>query len=204
MRKLFRLASFVALALSVCIPEIAAACSIMPPPAPPPRTAAESEADFAARRDSWYRDIAERQRQEALPRWAAREDLLWTTAQRVVLARVERMGSIRLRGSEGQRYRSPLVTLRPIRWLKGSGPTRRLRVHFLSDDSCDSGAGSAPYGAVGDVFLLFYGPGPLSPRNILDTFGLDRAVTTRTRDAFRLAPDPKNISNARRDPEVAE
>ncbi|HEX8365025.1 MAG TPA: hypothetical protein VF603_07060 [Allosphingosinicella sp.] len=153
---------------------------------PRPRTAAESEADFAARRDAWYRNLAERQRQQALPRWAAEEDRLWATARRIVLARIESVGSTYLRGSEGQRYQSPLVTLRPIRWLRGSSSARRLRVHFLSADSCDHGAGNAPYGRVGDVFLLFYGPGPPNPRNVLDTLGRGRAVTQRTQRAFGI------------------
>lgn len=186
-RRLFRLTALLAPALSFCIAEVADACSIPPPPPPPPRTAAESDAEFEARRRQWYIDIAERQRQEALPRAAAREDRLWGTAQRVVLARIERVGSTRLRGSEGQRFRSPLVTLRPIRWLKGSGSARRLRVHYLSDDSCAlGGAGDAARGNVGEVFLLFYRPGRLAPRNILDTFRRDRAVTQRTQRAFEV------------------
>jgi hypothetical protein len=116
---------------------------------------------------------------------AAHEDRLWATAERVVLASVERLGSIWLRGSEGQRYRSPLVTLRPVQWLRGSGTARHLRVHYLSDDSCASGgAGDAPDAGVGDLILLFYGRGPAVPRNVLDTFRRDRAVTQRSHRAF--------------------
>src|SRR4051812_1250633 len=157
MRIPLRSASLFALALGICIPVSAMACSIPPPPLPPPRGAAESEAEFAARSDRWYRDIAQRQRQEALPAMSAHEDRLWTTAERVVLARVERVGSTQLRGSEGQRYRSPLVTLRPVQWLKGYGSSRRMHVHYLSDDSCAfGGAGDAPQSDVGDLILLFY------------------------------------------------
>ena len=39
-------------------------------------------------------------------------------------------------------------------------------------------------GDVGDTFLLFYRPGMLTPGNILDSYGEDRGVTQRTRDAF--------------------
>lgn len=185
MRISLRRTAFIALALSFYTPEVAVACYIPPPPSPPPRMAMESEAEFAARRDRWYSDIAERQRQEALPWMTAREDRLWTTAQRVVLARVERVGSTRLRGSEGQWYESPLATLRPIRWLRGSPSTRLLRVHYLSDDTCDHGAYAAD-GQVGEFFLLFYGPGPINPRNILDTLRRDWVVTQRSHSAFDL------------------
>jgi len=167
------------------VPEIAGACSIPAPPPPPPRTAAESEAEFTARSRKWYGDINEQARKEALPGMIAHEERLWAAAHRVVLARIDKVGSTRLRGSSGQWYESPLVKLRPIRWLKGHPSPRRIRVHDLSDDSCDfGGAGSATDGEVGDVFLLFYRPGPLDPRYILDTFSQDRAVTTRTREAF--------------------
>lgn len=196
MRRLFRLGCLVALASGFCIPEIVAACTVLPPPPPPPRTAAESEADFTARRDAWYRTLAERQRQQALPRWAAQEDRLWATARRIVLARIESVGSTQLRGSEGQRYESPLVTLRPIRWLRGSSSARRLRVHDLSANSCDSGAGDATEGEVGELFLLFYGPGAPDPRNVLDTLGSYRAVTGRSRRAFGREADPDSSSTS--------
>ncbi|HYD11404.1 MAG TPA: hypothetical protein VEC11_01005 [Allosphingosinicella sp.] len=183
-----RLASMVGLMLGICIPASAVACSIPLPPSPPPRAAAESEADFAARSERWYRDIAERQEQEARSYQAAREDQLWATAARVVLARVQRIGGTRVRGSEGQWYESPLVTLRPVRWLKGSGSARRVRVHYLSADSCLSGgAGDATDSQVGDLVLLFYRRGESIPQNILDSFARDRVVTQRSQNAFALA-----------------
>jgi hypothetical protein len=183
-RRLFRLACFAAAA---GIPEIAGACSIPPPPPPPPQSSAESDAEFAARRDRWYGDLAEKERKAALPGMRAHENRLWATARRVVLARIAKVGSTRLRGSEGQWYRSPVVTLRPIQWLKGYPSPRRIRVHYLSDDSClYGGAGDAPDGEVGELFILFYKPGPLDPRYILDTLREDRAVTARTRQAFRI------------------
>lgn len=180
-----RLACLAALGLSVCFPQVAAACLPPAPLAPPSQGPAESDAEFQARKAKWYGDIAERQRQESLPRWIAREDRLWAKAERIVLAWVVKVGETRLRGSEGQWYMSPLVTLKPIRWLKGRSSASRLRVHYLSDNSCDfGGVGDAPDGEVGEPFLLFYRKGPPDPRNILDTIGRDRAVTERTRGAF--------------------
>ena len=182
-----RPAPFVALALSICIPASAPACTIAPPPPPPPRADAESEAEFIARSDIWYRGIAEQQWQEALPGRVANEDRLWNTSNRVVLARVEATSEIWLRGSEGQRYRSPLVSLRPVQWLKGHGNVSRLKVHYLSDDSCAfGGAGDAPNGKVGDLILLFYRQGPIEPRNVIDTFRKDRVVTQRSQRVFDL------------------
>jgi hypothetical protein len=181
-----RLAALVALALSVSTPEIAAACSPVPPPEPPPRTAAESDSDFAARRAKWFADLFEAEEIASLPGRKAHEDRLWATAGRVVLARLDKTGSIRLRGSEGQYYKSPLATLRAVKWLKGHPSPRRLKVHFLSDDTCDHGGGDAVEGKAGEHYLLFYRDGPLDAGNILDTLGRHRAVTQRSRDAFDL------------------
>src|SRR5688572_11116766 len=90
-----RLACFVVTALGVCIPGMAAACSLEPPPPPSPRTPTETEAEFSARSRTWYEDIYERERKAALPGMTAHEDRLWASAARVVLARVEKVGSIR-------------------------------------------------------------------------------------------------------------
>jgi hypothetical protein len=119
---------------------------------------------------------------------AAQETDLWARANRVVLARVKKVRSIRLRGSEEQWFDSPLVALRPIEWLKGRGSIRGLSVHFLSDDSCDEGGGDAPHGSVGEEFLLFYGPGQFDPRDLLGSIRKDRVVTTRSREAIAQAP----------------
>jgi hypothetical protein len=182
---LLHLARLVAPALSLCIPGIAAACSIDAPPSPPPRTLAESDAEFEARSRQWYAGLAEAERKASLPGRIAEEDRLWARADRVVLARVVKVGSTRLRGSEGQYYESPLMTLRALKWLKGNPSPRRLKVHYLSDDSCElGGVGDVPEGEVGDIFLLFYRPGPLDPRNVLDTYDKDRAVTARSQAAL--------------------
>ena len=175
---------------------------------PPARLATESEAEFAARRDRWYRDIAQREREKALPALSAHEDWLWTTAERVVLARVERVETTQLRGSEGQMYTSPLVTLRRVRWLKGSDSARRMQVRYLSDDTCaHGGAGDAPHARVGDLLLLFYRRGPIDPLNILDSFRGDRAITQRSRTALDSeigsAPAPQSVDDAQVDRLIA-
>jgi hypothetical protein len=186
-RRSFPLTCLVAAIASFSIPAVAAACSLPPLSPPPPRTAAESEEEFAARTRKWYGDLNERERQEWLSQAAPEQERLWEVAERIVLARVVRVGTIRLRGSEGQWYESPLATLRPIRWLKGSSSATRLQVHFLSDDTCDHGAGPAPEGEVGETFLLFYRRGHLNPRNILDTIDEQSAATARTQQALRQA-----------------
>jgi hypothetical protein len=184
---LMRMAGLVTFSLSILVSSSAAACSIPPPPPPPPRATGESEAAFEARSGNWYRRIAEQEWQEALPKMAAKEDQLWMASEHVVLARVKSIGSTRLWGSEGQRYKSPLVTLHPVQWLKGRDTVRRIQVHYLSDDSCASGgAGDAPHSEVGDLILLFYKQGIIKPSNVLDTFRLDRVVTQRSQRAFDL------------------
>lgn len=157
----------------------------------------ETDAEFEQRKAKWYRELQWQGWAEALVRAVPYQDRLWATAERVVLARVERVGRIRLRG-QGHWYRSPLVTLRPVEWLKGRSSARRLQVHYLSADTCSiGGAGHAPYGEVGEVFLLFYKPGRLSPRNILTTIGKDYAASPRTREAFGL---PASLESSLRPP----
>lgn len=179
--------SFLAIAAAgLCIPQSSIACLPLPPPPPPPRTESESEADFVARSRVWYIDWAERERKEREPEAIRYEDGLWAKAERVVLARIEKVGSTRVRNSEGQFYKSPLVTLRPMKWFKGDGGSGRLKVHYLSDDSCDfGGAGNAPNGEKGDVFLLFFRKGAITPERLLDSFDRYRAVTQRTRAALK-------------------
>lgn len=107
---------------------------------------------------------------------------------------MKKVRAIRLRGSEGQWFDSPLVSLRPIEWLKGRGSARGLSVHFLSDDSCDEGGGDAPHGSVGELFLLFYKPGQFDARDLLGSIREDRVVTPRSREA--IAPfrrDPSSV-----------
>lgn len=184
---LFRLACVAAAAFGLCGLGPTKACSPVPPPSPPPQAAAESDSQFAARSDEWYRDLYEREWEAGRPGRIAHEQRLWATAGRVVLARIAKVGSIRLRGSEGQLYRSPLVTLRAVEWLKGKPSRVALKVHYLSDDSCDHGGGDVIGGAVGDRFLLFYRPGPIDPRNVIETLGRRRASTTPSLDALTLA-----------------
>lgn len=186
---LARLACLAALGPIAALPSVAAACSPVPPPEPPPQAEGESAEQFVARRQRHYLEIAERQEKASLPGRTALENRLWATAHRVVLARLEKIGSIRLRGSEEQYYKSPLVELRALEWLKGNPSPRRLKVHYLSDNSCDfGGAGEAADGGeVGEIFLIFYRDGPLEPHNLLYTFGKDGVVTNRSREAFGLA-----------------
>lgn len=186
--RLLRLACLAAAVSILGISQVAAACSPIPPPEPPPRAPSESEAEFAARSGKWYLAIHEAAEKASRPGRLAHEERLWATARRVVLARVEKVGSTRLRGSERQYYKSPLVTLRAVKWLKGNPSPKRLKVHFLSDDSCDfGGVGDVPEGEVGDVFLLFYRAGPIDPRYVLDTFDKDRAVSRLSQAALGLA-----------------
>jgi hypothetical protein len=189
MRRQLPFTCLVAPALALGMARAALACEPPPPPEPPPRTAAESESDFAARSSKWYSHLSEAERVAALPGRIAREDRLWANARRVALARLESIDSIRLRGSEGQWYKSPLARLRALRWLKGNPSPRTLKVHYLSDNSCDFGGvgEAADGGEVGGVYLVFYGDGPIEPRNVLYTFGKDRVVTPRSREAFGLA-----------------
>jgi hypothetical protein len=145
------------------------AANACPPPPPPPLPIPDesSEAWQARVTAEAQNELMNRQRQ-----W-------WNDSQSVLLARVERRDTVRLRDAWGDpNFEAPRVLLRPVRWLKGSGPSRRFRLSYTGMTTCGPyGGGEAVNGAVGEVFIVFVGEGrprqesvfiSLAPTNVVD------------------------------------
>lgn len=98
----------------------------------------------------------------------------WNESESVLLARVERTDSARMYDIYGASIGSfPRAHLRPVRWLKGAGPSRRFRLTYTGMTSCGPyGGGDAVAGAVGDVFVVFVRSGRPSQRTVIESVAL--------------------------------
>lgn len=157
---------FAATAITMALFNAAEACP--PPPPPPPPVPGESIEAWQARLQA-----------EAQAQTAGYQRGWWDQSQSVLLARIERIDSVRVRNDwAGTNTRSPRVYLRPVRWLKGSGSARRFRLNITGISDCGPyGGGEAVNGHVGDVFLVFVREGQptqasvitsLAPGNVVD------------------------------------
>lgn len=108
----------------------------------------------------------------------------WNESQSVLLARVERVGSVQLRDDWGEAYDdSPRVFLRPVRWLKGSGSARRFRLSYDGMTSCGPyGGGDAVDGEVGEVFVVYVREGQPHQRSVIESLAPENVVDPQVRE----------------------
>ena len=147
--------------------SITGAANACPPPPPPPLPIPDESSE------AWQARVAA----EAQASLVALQHQWWDASQSVLLARVERRDTVRLRDFDPN-VEAPRVLLRPVHWLKGSGPSRRFRLTYTGMLSCGPyGGGEAVDGAVGEVFIVFVGEGrprqesvfiSLAPANVVD------------------------------------
>ena len=154
------------MALAASIVGTANAC---PPPPPPPLPIPDESSE------AWEARVTA----EAQAQLVATQRHWWESAQSVLLARVEQRDTVRRRDPTwDMSFESPRVLLRPVHWLKGSGPSRRFRLTYTGMSSCGPyGGGEAVDGAVGELFIVFVGEGrprqesvfiSLAPANVVD------------------------------------
>lgn len=156
-----------------------------PPPPPPPPEAGESNEAYQTRLAALRAAEAEVNAQRVLQM----QQGWWDESQSVLLARVVRRDSIRLKDNWGEIYgRSPRVLLRPVRWLKGSGSSRRFRLNYEGLTSCGPyGGGDAVDGEIGEVFVVFVREGRPRQDSVITSLAMDRV-----RDPRVLALLPQN------------
>jgi hypothetical protein len=158
---------------------LSAAEACPPPPPPPPPAAGETIEAYQARLE-----------EEARAQVSAYQRQWWNEAHSVLLARVVSVDSIRLRDDWGAAYaRSPRVHLRPVRWLKGSGPWRRFRLNYQGLTDCGPyGGGEAVTGRVGELFVVFVRAGAPAQANVITSLAPDHIVDSELRSRV-LPPD---------------
>jgi hypothetical protein len=156
---------FVGSILAVWMLGAAAACP--PPPPPPPPAPGESIEAWQARLEA-----------EAQAQIAGYQRGWWEQSQSVLLARIERIDSVAIRNDwTGTNARSPRVRLRPVRWLKGSGPPGRFHLNVTGVSDCGPyGGGEAVNGRMGELFLVFVREGRPSQANVITSLALDTIV----------------------------
>jgi hypothetical protein len=155
-----------AAAILVTLTIAGAAHACPPPPPPPAQMEGESEFDYVIR----LQTLREEEAAASLARRVEFEQQWWNESESVFLARIERAETIEF---DGYYETVPRVHLRPLRWIKGSGSSRRFRLSYEGMTSCGPyGGGEAVEGAVGDVFLVFVREGRPRQRSVIHSLAL--------------------------------
>lgn len=149
----------------------AAVHACTPPPPPPPPDRGETDAAYRAR---LVRLAAAEQAQWRLDRGRA-QAAQWQASTLVFVGRVERVQT------SPEPYRgAPSVLVRPVRWLKGQGSGRLVRMQYTGMTTCGPyGGGDAVRGKAGEHFVLFAGQLPGDSRPAIDSVGTRWAVEPR-------------------------
>ena len=149
-----------------------------PPPAyyPPPVLPGESDEAYRVRIDQQTRRDAEAQRVAMETAQWTREDLLWRTADQIVVMGVISASRVR-EDRDGNPYQ--LVTLRQIATERGRGSPRRLTLRrYASGSMCLASAG--PEYPVTGTLVLFARTGRLGDATVIDWSSAARSTHPAT------------------------
>lgn len=152
---------FWAAAMSVALMSGAAfACQPDPLPEYPSPEIGERAEAYAARIEA----IRAEERAIRERSWISQQQSWWDDSEFVFIARVERVGTVRLDFGETRR-----AHLRPVQWLKGEGRSRRFSVNHEGWTSCGpfGRGGDAASGEVGETFVVFARQSPLRLENLV-------------------------------------
>ncbi|WP_143738108.1 hypothetical protein [Erythrobacter donghaensis] len=154
------------LAAGVGIALLAAPAAACSPPylPPPPMLPGETEEVYRVRIEAQARRDQERARVQAEAAQLAREDQLWRTADRIVLAEVVRLSGWR-KDRRGAQYR--VATLRLHSEARGPRVPRRLKLRsYDGGDACFGPQG--PVYPIEGSLVLFARSGTLSDATVID------------------------------------
>jgi hypothetical protein len=152
----------------------AAACS---PPAyvRPPAFPGESDEDYNARIEAQARRDAEAARVGRETAQRQREDELWRSASRIVVAEVKGISAPRQR--RGEAYQ--VLTLRLISAARGPGGVQRVRLKtYIGGDACIGPAG--PEYPMEGRLVLFARQGALTDASVIDWSNAERSTHPET------------------------
>ncbi len=152
----------------------AAACA---PPAyyPPPAFPGESDAAYTARIEAQAQRDAEAARVGRETAQRQREDDLWGTASRIVVAEVQGISAPRQR--RGESYQ--VMTLRIIAAARGPGGARRVRLKSYSGGDACIGPAGPEYPREGRL-VLFARQGRLTDAAVIDWSNAERSTHPET------------------------
>lgn len=166
----------------------ALACSIMPPPPPPMPAPGTPEADVSALNQAWWKAHSLKYAEETRD-WTLKQQVrLFDEAGALVLVRYVREDKTKGLPEEFDYMNGqPLAVLKPIRWIKGSGPSAEINLGSSMAPPCGQMTGQdALYGKPGDVFLVYLSGG--AQPTVLEAYLLDRIIEPRTIAALTTAP----------------
>ncbi len=180
-----------AAAMSVAMAALASpalACSIMPPPPPPPAPAGTPAADVEALATAWSAAHGLKYAEETRDWTLKQQARLFDEAGALVLVRYVREDKTKGLPKEFDYMNGqPLAVLKPIRWIRGSGPSTEINLGSGMAPPCGQMTGQdALYGKPGNVFLVYLSGG--AQPTVLEAYSLDRIIEARTIAALTTAP----------------
>lgn len=152
-----------------------------PPPAPPAAPAGTSEADVRALTDAWFQAQRALSYEQERQRTLQQQVGLFDSAGGLVLARLDREGRTSGYPAEfAYMNNMPLVTMKPVRWVKGAGGAEEFELAESNPMSCGYGAAdAATRGRVGDVFLVYLAGVELRQDKVLFVLPVSRIIEPR-------------------------
>jgi len=163
----------------------AAACS---PPAyvRPPAFPGESDEDYNARIEAQSQRYAEAERVQREAAQRQREDDLWRSASRIVVARVTGISAPRHR--RGETYQ--VMTLRLIGAARGPGGVQRVRLKTYGGGDACMGPPGPEYPREGRL-VLFARQGALTDASVIDWSNAERSTHPETLALLSRASSPQ-------------
>jgi hypothetical protein len=179
----------------LALPAQALACLIPPPRTlPPVRDTGETDESYKGRLSAFWSEEAKAEEASRLAMATKMEADLWDKGEVIALYRISRIQHFRARSYTG---RSDMVTISPVKSLKGKDKLSSLRLKSsIEDTSCGPlRMGLMPKGQVGDFVILMAWTGTISPENIRWMVSPYDARDERTRAAFAEAIQASNLKN---------
>lgn len=169
-------AAMAALAASIAAPAFA--CSPVPPPPLPAPPAGASQADVWALEQAWGQAHAAVRAQEDAA-WRLKQQVsLFDEAMRIAVVRYVREDKVSgMPKNLDYLNGNPLVVLKPVHWVKGTGSSDELKLSEGMAPPCGwTPAHDAFHGKPDEVFLLYLA----ADGRIMEGFRIDRITEPRT------------------------
>ncbi len=172
----------VAASLAAGLAGPAIACPPPPPPAAAPAPpAGTSQADVRALTDAWFQAQRALSYEQERQRTLQQQVGLFDSAGGMVLARLDSEGRTSGYPAEfAYMNNMPLVTMKPVRWVKGAGGAEAFQLSETNPMTCGYGrVDAAVRGRVGDVVLVYLEGAELRQDKVLFVLPVSRIIEPR-------------------------
>lgn len=134
-----------------------------------------SQADAEALQLAWNTAHQKVRDARSIAEWRKYQASVFETADSIVLARIVRADVRHDRASqEAHLYGTPVVYLKPLKWLRGEGASRELALATTSRTSCGLMPGyAAMTGKPGDVHVIYLSGDVLDQEHVLSVMAVE-------------------------------